>query len=217
MKILAATDIHGASHKVVEILNRETPDILIIGGDLTTYGSVQDVRKAVDSFRSVCGVLLCISGNMDSREHDLFFSEAGISINGKGHMVENIGIFGVSAAPFSPLRTPYEISEEEIGSAIQAGYRDVLGARLKILVSHAPPYGTAVDMIRSGKHVGSTAVRKFVESEQPAVVICGHIHEARGMDKLGSCTIVNCGEGSRGYYAILSVVDGKIDVQNMQL
>jgi hypothetical protein len=217
MKILAVTDIHGASHKVVEMLNRENPDILIIGGDLTTYGSVQDVRNAVDSFRSVCGVLLCISGNMESREHDSFFTEAGVSINGKGHMVGNVGIFGVSAAPFSPLRTPFEISEEEIGSVIQAGYRDVLGARQKILVSHAPPYGTTVDVLRSGKHVGSTAVRKFVESEQPAVVICGHIHEARGMDTIGSSTIVNCGEGFQGYYAVLSAEGGSISVQNRRL
>ncbi len=217
MKILAATDIHGASHKVVEMLNRETPDMLIIGGDLTTYGSVQDVRNAVNLFKPACGVLLCISGNMDSKEHDAFFTDAGISINGKGHKVGNIGIFGVSAAPFSPLRTPYEISEEEIGSVIQTGYREVLGARQKILVSHAPPYDTTVDLIRSGKHVGSTAVRKFVEAEQPAVVICGHIHEGRGIGTLGSSTIVNCGEGFQGYYAVLSAEGRSISAQNRRL
>lgn len=217
MKILAVTDIHGANYKVIEMLNHETPDLLIVGGDLTTYGSVQDVQNAVNSFKQICGKLLCISGNMDSRYHDTFYTDEGISINGKGYLEGDIGIFGVSAAPFSPLRTPYEISEEEISAVIHRGYRDVAGARLKILISHAPPDGTTVDVIRSGKHVGSKAVRNFIEIEQPAIAICGHIHEARGVDKIGASVIVNCGEGSKGYYAVISVDDGTIKVETRQL
>jgi uncharacterized protein len=217
MKILAVTDIHGANSKVLDMLKRETPDLLIIGGDLTTYGSVRDVKDAVNIFKNSCANMLCISGNMDSKEHDTFYTEVGISINGKGYMVGDIGIFGVSAAPFSFLRTPYEISEEDIYFLIQEGYKNVVGARVKVLVSHAPPNGTTTDIIRSGKHVGSMSVRKFIETEQPAVVICGHIHEARGVDMLGASTIVNCGEGSQGYYAVLSIEDDKIRIQSRQL
>jgi Icc-related predicted phosphoesterase len=217
MKILAVTDIHGANHRVVEMINLENPDLLIIGGDLTTYGSVDHVRKALDMFKPACRAMLCISGNMDSRDHDTFYTDAGISINGKGFMFGDVGIFGVSAAPFSPLHTPYEISEDAIASVMQAGYLEVASARLKILVSHAPPEGTTVDLIRSGKHVGSKAVRQFIETEQPAAVICGHIHEARGIDKLGSSIIVNCGEGSKGYYAVLLNDHEKVNIQNKQL
>jgi len=217
MKILAVTDIHGANQKVIEMAGREKPDLLVIGGDLTTYGSVDDVQKAVGLFRELAGAVLCISGNMDSPEHDAYYTKEGISINGKGRIIGDVGFFGVSAAPFSFLHTPYEVSEETIRSVIQTGYREVGSARLKILVSHAPPEGTAVDLIRSGKHVGSKSVRKFIEDEKPAAVICGHIHEARGADRIGTSVIVNCGEGSKGYYAVLSAEAGTVTVENRQL
>ncbi len=68
---------------------------------------------------------------------------------------------------------------------------------------HAPPYGTRVDIIHLGIHVGSTAVRDFVEDEAPDAVVCGHIHEGRGMDAIETTKIVNCGQASRGHYALI--------------
>ena len=50
--------------------------------------------------------------------------------------------------------------------------------------------------------MGSTAVRDFIDASRPALVVCGHIHEARGIDKLGDTTVVNCGTAYRGHYAI---------------
>lgn len=217
MKILTVTDIHGAYQKVVEMVNKEKPDLLIIGGDLTTYGTVTDVQKGLNLFKQVSDNFYCISGNMDAKEHDDYYKQSGISINGIGKIIKDIGIFGVSAAPISPLRTPYEIPEELMESILQSGFRDVLSARVKILISHAPPYDTAVDLIRSGKHVGSKAVRKFIEKEKPDVAVCGHIHEARGKDNLGPTKIINCGEGSGGYYGIITIEDKIINVQNMSL
>jgi Icc-related predicted phosphoesterase len=56
-----------------------------------------------------------------------------------------------------------------------------------------------------GTHVGSKSVRDFIEREQPDVVICGHIHEARGQDAIGRSKIVNCGPASKGYYAVIEI------------
>ncbi len=50
-------------------------------------------------------------------------------------------------------------------------------------------------------------MRKLIEDIKPLVVLCGHVHESRGIDKLGSTVIVNPGPLASGYYAIVSVSD----------
>jgi hypothetical protein len=126
-----------------------------------------------------------------------------VCINGKGVVLDDVGFFGISGSPFTPMHTPYEISEEEIKKRAEAGWRDVNSAKWKIFVPHAPPRNTKLDKIFLGKHVGSTAVKEFVEERQPDVLVCGHIHEARGLDELGRTKMVNCGPAGKGYYAII--------------
>jgi Icc-related predicted phosphoesterase len=203
MKIVALTDIHGKYTEAASIIRAERPDAVVIGGDLTTVGSMKEASGALGLFRSECPELLVVAGNMDLPEHDDMFFQMGVSINGRGRMIGDTGFFGVSGAPHSKLKTPYEISEERILALARAGYHEVRGARVKIFVPHAPPYGTRVDIIHAGIHVGSTAVRDFVEDHPVDAVVCGHIHESRGMDTIGETRIVNCGLAGYGYYAFI--------------
>jgi uncharacterized protein len=214
MKFLALTDIHAAYHTAEEIIKKESPDVLIIGGDLTTVGSVAEAETALDIFqRSVPG-LFCIAGNMDLVQHDELYVRRGFSLNGRGTIINDIGFFGVSGAPISRLHTPYEITEEEILRRIMEGYHQVQGAKRKILISHAPPYGTRVDLVHSGFHVGSTAVRDFIEEVQPDLVICGHIHESRGKDKIETSVVINCGAAKEGNYGLIEISENKITIEN---
>ncbi len=137
----------------------------------------------------------------------------GVSIDGTGRMIGDVGFFGVSAAPFSPLRTPYEVSEEEISRKAESGWEAVAAARWKVFVPHSPPRDTMLDRIWIAKHVGSTALRRFVEARQPDVLVCGHIHEARGTDRLGKTQLINCGAAGDGYYAVVRI-DADITVEN---
>jgi Icc-related predicted phosphoesterase len=68
-----------------------------------------------------------------------------------------------------------------------------------VLVSHSPPYGTACDLIAARAHVGSRALRAFVEAHQPPLVLSGHIHEsprvsAAWRDTIGRTIVVNPGQ-----------------------
>ena len=81
-----------------------------------------------------------------------------------------------------------------------------LGSRL-ILVTHYPPYGTGVDKAWNGTHIGSRSVRKLIEDIKPLAVLCGHVHESRGIDKVGNTIIINPGPLFEGYYAIVSIND----------
>lgn len=57
-----------------------------------------------------------------------------------------------------------------------------------ILLFHSPPYGTdldragldgrTIDHVPIDVHVGSIAIRRFIEDRQPLVTLHGHIHEA---------------------------------------
>ncbi len=208
MRIIAFTDIHGAYDRVVDILQKESQyDVIVVGGDLTTHGTAKEATDALERIRQFHKPLLAVAGNMDSPSFEAEFTRLGININANGVLLDNIGFFGIAGSPFTPMHTPYEISEEEIHERAEAGWRDVQTAERKVFVPHAPPRDTKLDKIFLGKHVGSTAVREFVLRNQPDVLICGHIHEARGEDVLGKTKMVNCGTAGRGYYAIIDIQD----------
>ncbi len=66
-------------------------------------------------------------------------------------------------------------------------------------VLHSPPFDTKCDLIHAGRHVGSRAIRSFVEARQPPLVLTGHIHESPRTsfsyrDQLGLSTVVNPGQ-----------------------
>lgn len=213
MKIVALTDIHGRYDVAARIIRAEGPDAVVIGGDLTTAGSMKEAADALALFGKECGTLLVVAGNMDLPEHDDMFFQMGLSINGRGRIVGDTGFFGVSGAPHSRLRTPYEISEERILALARSGYDDVREARVKIFVPHAPPFGTKVDIVHAGIHVGSSAVRDFVEDNPVDAVVCGHIHEARGLDAIGTTRVVNCGQAGLGHYAFIDT-GGGVTIEN---
>jgi Icc-related predicted phosphoesterase len=71
-----------------------------------------------------------------------------------------------------------------------------------------------VDLVHSGFHVGSTAVRDFIEEAQPDLVICGHIHESRGKDKIENSVVINCGAAKEGNYALVEISEDTITAEN---
>jgi Icc-related predicted phosphoesterase len=217
MIILALTDIHGAYDLAEEIVRSVASDVLVIGGDLTTVGSVREAEAAIGRFRAVTPTVVCVAGNMDLPAHDDLFVRLGVSINARGVRVGDVGFCGASGAPHSRLRAPYEIAEEEIGRRLRAGHAELAGCRTVVMVPHAPPFGTRLDIIHAGIHVGSAAVRDAVEDLAPALVLCGHIHEARGVDAIGPTTIVNCGAANGGSYARIEVTETAVRAELFRL
>ncbi len=206
MKILALSDIHGAYTRMVDIVNSNSSvDAIVIAGDLTTNGSPEEAEEAVQQLRRFKKPLLVVAGNMDPPLLDDVFVRLGLSINRRGVVIGGVGFFGVSASPISQLRTPNEITEEEISSRAEFGLLQVSGAKVKVFVPHSPPLNTKLDRIHSGRHVGSSAVRSFIEQHQPHVVICGHIHEGRGVDRIVASEIINCGPTASGFYGVISI------------
>lgn len=47
-----------------------------------------------------------------------------------------------------------------------------------IFITHAPPWGMSLDQMANNQHVGSKAIRTFIEHYQPKITFHGHIHES---------------------------------------
>lgn len=209
MRLLYVVDVHDRFGTVADALARAGPvDVLVVGGDITTFGTPDDAERAIELWRPLAPLLLAVAGNCDSPEIDARLVELGVSIDGRGVTVKDVGIFGVSAAPHSPLHTPYEVPDDELGRRAERGREAVSGAALRVFCPHAPPFHTSCDRLASGQHVGSPALRSFVEREQPDVVLCGHIHESRGTDTVGSSQVVNPGPVASGHYALVETGQG---------
>ncbi|MDP2947543.1 MAG: metallophosphoesterase [Nanoarchaeota archaeon] len=81
---------------------------------------------------------------------------------------------------------------------------------LDILVCHQPPYGI-LDKVNFpgipknwiGKHAGSKAILNYIKTYQPKIVLCGHIHEAKGKAKIRKTVVYNL--GCCGDYKILKI------------
>jgi Icc-related predicted phosphoesterase len=213
VRIAYLVDVHDRFDAVPEAMRRIGPvDVLIIGGDVTTGGTPDQAARAVEEWGTLAPRLLALAGNMDDPATDDRLAELGVALDGRGVALGDVGLFGVAAAPKSPLDSPYELDDEELSRRIEAGYAAVEDCRIRIFCPHAPPHGTACDRLAGGRHVGSTIVRAFVEREQPELVLCGHIHESRGIDEVGRTKVVNPGPAMRGHYAVVDV-DGTISVQ----
>lgn len=206
MRIVALTDIHGAYSRVEAILEAEAPfDAVVIGGDLTTHGTIHEARTAIETLQRFEKPLFAVAGNMDLPPFETVYTELGVNINARGVQLGDVGFFGVAGSPFTPMHTPYELSEEEILRRAEEGWKQVRSAPRSVFVPHAPPRSTTLDKILVGAHVGSLAIREFVECHQPDVLICGHIHESRGTDVLGKTQMVNCGAAGKGSYAVITI------------
>ncbi len=206
MKILALSDIHGAFETMRRIIKGEhTADVIVLAGDLTTRGSAQDLKEVLDRATGFLKPVLTVLGNMDPPQLLSVLEATGTSVDGDAMMIGDVGFIGVSASPFSPLHTPYEVADQELGARAERGWSNLDRARWNIMVAHTPPAGTTTDRLHSGSHVGSPSLRAFIERRQPDLVICGHIHEARGVDTIGNSQIVNCGPAFEGSYAIIDI------------
>jgi Icc-related predicted phosphoesterase len=106
----------------------------------------------------------------------------------------------------TPWDTPRECAEYELADKIGVLARQIQDMDRAIFNIHVPPYGTGLDsapeledgtkMKRGGtisKAVGSTAVKEAILEYQPLLSLHGHIHESRGIQKLGRTTCINPG------------------------
>lgn len=205
MRLLCITDIHSNLRQFEKILAKEPQaDLLIIGGDFTDFGKPPEVGRMLDVAQAHTPQVLAVAGNCDNAAIEQLLVDRGVSLHARGVRINDIGFFGLSAMP--PWREGmYHFTEEELDDFLGAGFAQVEGSPKFIMVPHCPPRNAGVDRTASGVNAGSTAVRSWVDKVKPILVVCGHIHEARGQSQIGNTIVVNCGPAREGNYAVAEV------------
>ena len=65
------------------------------------------------------------------------------------------------------------------------------------MITHVHPSGSLIEKFTSF-FPGSIAVRKAIEKFQPDLALCGHVHEAEGIEeKIGKTRLINVGRQGR--------------------
>ena len=215
MKTVAVTDIHGnvgMIRKLVDTVMEITPDVLVIAGDITHFSTAENARKVLEPILKTGIPLLAVHGNCDGRDVPELLDELGIGVHDRRKELEGVGFVGVGGSNVTPFNTIWELTEDEIGAILERNYLSG-----DIILSHVPPKNTKTDLTHSGLHVGSAALRRFIEEKKPPLVVTGHIHEARAVDRIGKTVIVNSGPLFRGYYAVIELKEKEKMVKNVEL
>jgi Icc-related predicted phosphoesterase len=156
------------------------------------------------------GDIPCIlnGGNDDIWEIDAIIEQSP-SVSFAESKVLDIGGFYLASMGWTnptPWNTFREAPEDVLASKIDAIVSQIPDMNRAVFNFHAPPYGTGLDEapalddnmrpVLGGavmKPVGSTAVREAILKYQPPLSVHGHIHESRGVSKLGRTMAVNPG------------------------
>lgn len=212
LKILAIADLHGQVDRL-QSLDVGDADLIVVCGDLHNAGGEDGVPPVVRALADL-GLPVCIvPGNMDPRPlSSCLWEQAGFtSLHGQAYLCGDFGFIGMGGivargdrSPDNPAR--YYHRDEDVYDILSKAYGEISSARRKIVVTHQPPFGF-LDTLYSGEPSGCHSLRRFIEEHQPDLLLCGHIHEARGEARLGRTLGVNVGELRHGYSALLELND----------
>lgn len=199
------------------------------------------MRKRIKEWITICeekfggkDVKVFISpGNDDPYEIDEVLRSSYDNISLGGEVVSSIDekhellLLGISNE--TPWRCPRDLGEDEIASKIDDLVSRLKNVETSIFSIHVPPYGSGLDLAPKldkdlkpilgpgGSPImtacGSIAVRHAIEKYQPILGLHGHIHESRGVYKIGRTLCLNPGsEYSEGILrgVIIEIRDGKV-------
>jgi len=213
MRLLIVSDIHGNTEAVEHLREEaESSDLILLAGDLTHFGGVEDAARVVELFRSANSHLKAVAGNCDNRDIEQYLAKEGLLLDQSPYLFSGVCFLGLSGALPGPVSTPYETSEEALARELAGGTRKP-ASPCTVLVSHQPPFGSIADRAMKVKHVGSRSLRTWIESEHPGLVICGHIHESFGRKHLGESLILNPGALKEGRYATAGIDSGDCSME----
>jgi len=150
-------------------------------------------------------------GNDDRFIIDDAISQSDYVVNPEGKVASIAGTYEMISTGFSnitPWKTQRELSEGELEKKIENMASNVKNMETCIFNLHCPPFDTLIDrapqldktlkvVTKSGEKVtipvGSMAARNAIKKYQPLLGLHGHIHESRGVEKLGRTLCVNPG------------------------
>ncbi|MEW6278266.1 MAG: metallophosphatase domain-containing protein [Candidatus Eremiobacterota bacterium] len=186
LTLVLLSDTH-SHHRVVV----PPGDVLIHAGDITQWGSLQDVAH-FDRFMAAQShrYKIVIAGN-----HDFCFQKCPEEarrllthctyLEDEALVVEGIRIYG---SPWQPTFCNLAFNLPR-GEKLRECWARI-PSDTELLVTHGPPQGHG-DRTHDGHSVGCADLLARVRELRPRLHVFGHVHEGRGVSTEGGTTFVN--------------------------
>jgi len=191
VRIFAAGDFHGdksIAKRLAEKAVKENADAIILNGDIVEEEKTDGV---IGYFARTGKPIFLVPGN-----HDWFATEflatryKATNLHGRYEFLKNIGLFGCGGTNAGINM----LTEKEIYDTIKQTNSKLKDIAKKVLITHIHPAGTTMESFSQWVK-GSIGLRKAIEATKPDIVICGHVHEAEGIEeKIGNTLVLNVGK-----------------------
>jgi len=192
LRILAAGDFHGdvnLAKRLADQADKEDVDLVILNGDIVEDESPLGI---IGPFVEKKKRVFIVPGNHETIATADFLAEMYNITNLHGYYVRyrDIGLFGCGGANVGLT----QLTDDEIFDTLKKGFEKIKDMPKKIMVTHIHPADTIMEKFSQFVQ-GSKGLRKAIETFKPDLLICGHVHEAEGIEeKIGKTLVMNVGK-----------------------
>ena len=235
LRIAAAGDLHASeehreriTHAFAEIVERA--DLVLLAGDLTTYGLPEEAAVLADACRVVAPLpIVAVLGNHDhhsgrAAEITAALRDAGVTVLESDHLVLELGGIevgvagtkgfvggfpGAEIADFGEalLREVYAETSREV-AALETGLEAISGCHRRLVLLHYAPISETLTGEPSGiwAFLGSGRLAGPIGAHRPDAVFHGHAHHGRPRGCIGEVPVWNVARHVTGEdFAIVEV------------
>lgn len=192
LRILAAGDFHAdtkVAKNLAELAERENVDLVILNGDIVEEDKTEGI---IGPFLAKKKKVFIVPGNHETIATTEFLAELYGITNLHGYAVKykDVGLFGCGGADVGLT----QLTDEEIFETLKKCHDRVKDMPKKIMVTHIHPAGSKMEKLSQFVR-GSKGLMKAIEMFKPDFLICGHVHEAEGIEeKIGKTLVMNVGK-----------------------
>ena len=219
IRIAAVGDVHGDETRRAEIAEAfagvgEQADLLLLAGDLTTYGEPEQAAVVADACRSLRMPVVAVLGNHDwhadkSDAITAVLADAGVTVLHRSWTVcevdgMEVGVVGtkgfIGGFPDSALtdfgepllRRVYAETTEEV-SAVEQGLQAIAECPVRVVLLHYAPTMTTLEGEPRGilAFLGSDRLARPITEHAPDLVVHGHGHAGTFEGYIGSIPVFN--------------------------
>jgi len=176
-----------------------------------SHAQIEEWLQRMDDRFEPLGIPVYVTGgNDDYLSIEEIIDAASWVVNAENKIIEigpGIEMLSTGFGNPTPWNCPRDIPEDQLLERITALAEQLSSPETSVFNLHAPPYASGLDegplldtsvtppraIVGETDQVGSRAVRETIERYQPILSLHGHIHESRGIQKIGRTTCVNPG------------------------
>ena len=213
MKILILSDLH-AHNDVLDKMDDvfAKSDAVLFAGDFAACFKPETGKEALLQLCKKHDTIFAVLGNCDNEDFLEDLEEQDVCVEKTLVYHEGLAFAGAGGGTYFTGKTEFERDEQDIiadfnivKNCVEETGDKSLWKNL-ILICHNPPKGKTVDAVNVNLHAGSELFTNYIEENQPLAVVCGHIHEGAGMEKIGETLVINPGSlGEAGSYAQMEI------------